>query len=74
MRAAYCSRFLRYIKGYFPEEFQVEVEISQDPDDRLLIKIVTPEGSPASYETTVAQALDVMAMGSIAALLKARVQ
>lgn len=73
MPPEYQRRFSQYIAGYFPEDFHVAVEFSVGNEEALLIKIATPKGAVASWDTTQAQALDIMAMGSIAELLLARV-
>lgn len=65
--------FSQYIAGYFPEDFHVAVEFSVGHEKTLSIKIATPRGAIASWDTTEAQALDIMAMGGIAELLLARV-
>lgn len=67
------SRFSRYIADYFPEHFHVDVAFAYGSEEGVLIQIATPAGTVASCETTVVQALDIMAMGDIAELLKMRV-
>lgn len=67
------SRFSRYIADYFPADYHVDVAYASGHKEALLIRIATPEGALASCETTVAQALDIMAMGDIAESLKMRV-
>lgn len=66
-------RFAQYIAGYFPEDFHVVVEFSVGHEKTLSIKLATPRGAVASWDTTETQALDIMAMGGIAELLLARV-
>lgn len=67
------SRFLNYVAGYFPEDFHVDVTFAENDERLLIIRIATPKGVLASYETTAVQALDVIAMGDIANVLKTRV-
>lgn len=67
------SRFSNYVAGYFPEDFHIDVAFADNDEGMLVIRIATPSGVLASYETTAVQALDVMAMGDIATMLKARV-
>lgn len=67
------ARLLRYIAGYFPEDFHVDVAFTLSDDEMLLIRVASPKGDLASYETTATQVLDIVAMGDIAEILKMRV-
>lgn len=73
MLPQYHARFSNYVAGYFPEDFHVDVAFADNDEETLLIRIATPGGDLASYETTAVQVLDVMAMGDIATMLKSRV-
>jgi hypothetical protein len=73
MLPQYHARFSNYVAGYFPEDFHVDVAFADHDEGILLIRIATPGGVLASYETTAVQALDVIAMGDIASMLKTRV-
>lgn len=73
MLPKYHSRFSRYISGFFPESFRVEVTLTLDDNEAMAINIATPAGDLAHCETTETQALDIVAMGEIAQVLKARV-
>lgn len=74
MPLTYRSRYLRYIAGYFPADFQVDVMITPGYEDNLVITILAPSGLVASHETTATQALDIMAMCDIAEMLKMRLR
>lgn len=69
----YRSRVSSYVRGFFPEAFRVDVWVALNDDYPLSITITTPEGVSAVYDTTAAQALDIVAMGDIAEQLKRRV-
>ncbi|WP_338544743.1 hypothetical protein V6W80_15385 [Pseudomonas benzopyrenica] len=73
MLPKYHSRFLRYISGFFPESLLVEVTLTIDDNEVMAINIATSAGDLAHCETTETQALDIVAMGEIAQVLKARV-
>jgi len=73
MLPQYRSRFRSYVKGFFPDAYQVDVWVAASDNYPLSIRIITPEGLKAVYDTTAAQALDIVAMGDIAEQLKRRV-
>ncbi|ONN71075.1 hypothetical protein BVL52_11260 [Pseudomonas oryzihabitans] len=73
MLPKYHARFSRYVADFFPECFRVEVTLTVDDNQVMVINVATPAGRLARCETTETQALDIMAMGEIALALQARV-
>lgn len=44
MLPKYHARFSRYISGFFPESFRVEVILTVDDTEAVAIEIATPAG------------------------------